>query len=290
MDMKINSLVAMLHTNQLPYKRLHAGDFIYELAPKQLGFNHKIAVPDSLRDLLGENISIVVTPTSDVNSFWHSLLYAIMPEKYTGYNWHYRKIMVEQVITALDERIGRAFKALSPLGLTLKPEHILFATKVPTPELLFYVSLILNINIVVYLTGMVNRTEYYYPTLSYDQTLPLILLHADDKRTYSVIAVNEQTVFSYDLFASKQVADQAPKQHPVLVKYIGVRCSPDAYAKINGLNREASYKYRKTLELMKLKIADLKELSSRLDIRLTGKLTKQDLTEKIVEFIWRSEN
>jgi hypothetical protein len=119
----------MLHTNQLPYKRIHAGDFIYELAPKPTGFNHKIAAPDSLRDLIGDNISIVVNSTSDVNSFWHSLLYAIMPEKYTEYNWHYRKIMVEQLITALDERLGRVFKGLSPLGLTLKQEQILFETK-----------------------------------------------------------------------------------------------------------------------------------------------------------------
>ena len=291
MDMKIKSLVTMLHTNQLPYKRLHAGEFIYELAPKQVGFNHKIAVPDSLRELLGENISIVVNSTSDVNSFWHSLLYSIMPEKYNDYNWHYRKIMVEQLITALDERMGRSFKSLSPMGLSLKPEHILFNTKTPTPELLFYVCLVLNINIVVYSTGMINRTEYHFPSLSYNQSLPLVIFHADDKRTYSVISVNEQSVFSADLFTSKQVAAGAPKQHPVLSKYIGTRCPPDCYAKINGLNKESAYKYNKTIELMKLKIAELRELASRLNIAgATGKLTKQDITAKIVDFIWISEN
>jgi hypothetical protein len=284
--MNTDALIAMLHTNQLPYKRLYAGDFIYELAPKNIGFNHKVAVPDALRLLLGEHVSIGIFTLSDKDSLWHGLLYAIMPEKYESYNWHYRKLMVEQLITAMDECIGRTFAKNRVLtGSTLKPDSGVFnfhATR-PSPELLFYICLVLNINIVIYYTGMFNRVEYHFPTARYDPSLPLIILHADDKPIISVISVNDQSVYDGHNFTSKQIAMGAPKEHKVLSAYAGPKCPPDIYAKISGLSDEAGLRREKSIELMKMKVANLKEYAVLMGINLDGRATKQMLVDKILD-------
>jgi hypothetical protein len=283
--MNTDALIAMLHTNQLPFKRLYAGDFIYELAPKNIGFNHKVTVPDDLRMLLGEHVSINIYTLSDNSSLWHSLLYAIMPEKYASFNWHYRKFMTEQLITALDERLGRTFAKSKVLtGSTLKPDADVFnyhASR-PSPELFFYVCLVLNVNIVIYYTGMVNRVEYHYPTARYDVSLPLIVLHADDKPIYSVVSINDQMVFDFNNFTNKQISNGAPKEHKVLSYYMGPRCPPDIYAEIMGLSPEESARREKSLELMKLKLADLKALACRVGVVIDGRATKQLLVDKLL--------
>jgi hypothetical protein len=284
--MNTDALIAMLHTNQLPYKRLYAGDFIYELAPKNIGFNHKVAVPDALRLLLGEHVSIGIFTLSDTDSLWHGLLYAIMPEKYESYNWHYRKLMVEQLITAMDECISRTFVKNRVLtGSTLKPDSINFRATRPSPELLFYICLVLNINIVIYYTGMFNRVEYHFPTARYDPSLPLIILHADDKPIISVIAVNDQSVYDGNNFTSKQIATGAPKEHKVLSTYAGPKCPSDIYAQIFGLSEEAGFRREKSIELMKMKVANLKEYAILMGIHTdgSGRCTKQMLVDKIID-------
>jgi len=279
------TLITMLRTNQLPYKRLNAGDFIYELAPKKIVFNHKISIPDTLRDLLGDNISINIITLSDEMSLLHCILSAIMPHKYETYNWHYRKIYVEHLITAMEERLGRIFaKAPVLAGTTLCQTDITFnKTSTSSPELVLYICIVLNINIVIYTTGMINRTEYYYPTAQYDPAIPLIILHMDDKRIYSVITVNDQSVLSADNFTAKQIAKGAPKQHPILCKYVGSKCPPAMYSALHGLSEEESFKLKKTTELMKLKITELKELAARFNIKIEGRATKQALADRLVE-------
>ena len=277
--MDTDSLIAILHTNQLPYKRIYAGDFIYELAPKKTGFNHKIPTPDMLRELIGENISINITSLSDTNSLWHSILYAVLTEKYTNYNWHYRKIMAEKFTTALDERLTVTFarhKNIILKGSNLKQENITF--KNSSPEAMFYMCLVLNINIVVFTGGMVDKMEYHFPTPVYDVELPLVLLYCDDRQMYSVIHVNEQTIHSLvnAPYVVSQIAKVAPKQHKVLKHYATNRCLPDVYAKINGLTAQEI----RELELMKLKITELKELAHNLGLSTKGR-TKQALVEQL---------
>ncbi len=288
--MNTEALISMLHTNQLPYKRIYAGDFIYELAPKNIGFNHKVAVPDAIRELLGEHVSIGITTLSDKDSLWHSLLYAIMPEKYEGYNWHYRKLMVGQLIEAMDDRKGRAFsKNRVLIGTTLKQDapNLSLTAVSPTPELLFYICLTLNINLAVYRTGMVNRTEYHFPTANYDPSLPLIILHADDKPIFSVISVNEQSIYPGDNFTARQIALMAPKEHYVLRHYAGPRCPPDIYAKITGLSDHEAARREKSIELTKQKLTDLKDYASKLGIKIigSGRITKQGLIDKILDHV-----
>ena len=289
LNLNMKSLILMLHTNQLPYKRLNAGDFIYELAPKKIGFNHKISIPDTLRDLLGDNISINIITLTDEMSLVHSLLSAIMPKKYEQHNWYYRKVLVEHFATAINERLGCVF-AKSPvlMGTTLKQTDIEFdrLNSAPSPELLLYICLVLNINLVIYVTGMINRTDYYYPTGKYDVSLPLILLHMDDKRIYSIITVNDQSVFSGDTYTAIQVSKGAPTKHPVLCKYVGAKCPIGLYASLNGLSAESTFKREKTVELLKLKISELKELAIRLSIRIEGRATKQVLAERLAELAW----
>lgn len=293
MDLSLNmqSLIQMLHTNQLPYQRHNAGDFIYELAPKKIGFNHKISIPDTLRDLLGDGVSINIITLTDELSLLHCLLSAIMSNKYEQYNWHYRKVLVEQFITAMEERLGRVFaKSPALVGTTLKQtdisfEHLKDASSL-NPELIVYICLVLNINIVVYITGMFDRTEYYYPTGKYDVKLPLIILHMDDKRMYSIITVNDQSVFSGDTYTAIQVSKGAPMKHPVLCKYAGPKCPIPLYAALNGLSSESTFKREKTVELLKLKISDLKELAIRLSVRIEGRATKQLIAERLADLAW----
>jgi len=280
-----DALISMLHTNQLHYKRLYAGDFIYELAPKSIGFNHKVGVPDQLRELLGEHVSINLTTLSDKNSLWHNLLYSIMPDKYESYNWYYRKTMVDQLITALDERIGRTLaksQVITETASTLKPDFDFHATE-PSYELLFYVCLVLNVNLVVYHTGMVIRVEYHFPSACYDQSLPLIIMHADDKPIFSLISINDQLVHSSDTFTSKQLSVNAPKKHKVLAHYAGTKCQSQMYTKINGLTEKDGFKREISMKLTKYKLAELKTLATRTGISIEGRVTKQAIIDKILE-------
>jgi hypothetical protein len=133
---------------------------------------------------------------------------------------------------------------------------------------------------------MVNMTEYYYPTAKYDVNLPLIILHMDDKQIYSIITVNDQSVFSGDSYTAIQVAKDAPLKHPVLSKYAGPKCPIGIYAALNGMSSESTFKREKIVELLKLKITELKELAIRLSVKTEGRSTKQVLAERLADLAW----
>jgi hypothetical protein len=195
--------------------------------------------------------------------------------------------MVDQLIAALDERIGRTLAKSSVItesASTLKSDFDFdFHATEPSYELLFYVCLVLNVNLVVYHTGMVTRVEYHFPSACYDQSLPLIIMHADDKPIFSLISINDQLVHSSDTFTSKQLSLSAPKKHKVLSHYAGTKCQSQLYTKINGLTEKDGFKREISMKLTKYKLAELKTLAKRTGISIEGRVTKQAIIDKILE-------
>jgi hypothetical protein len=284
--MDIESLISMLKTQQLPYKKINAGDFIYDLAPKKISVNHKIAIPDILRELLGDTTNINIIGVSNVDSLWHSLLYGLLTDKYNKLNWHYRKLLVEKFVQALDQR-SNSLIVNSPIlkYSNLKQDVINF--KEVNVELMFYISLVLNINIVVYNCGLVDRVQYHFPTAKYNPDLPLILLYCNDVPQYSIISVNDQLIFDYASYTSQQIAKNAPLEHKVLKYYLNKKCPSDLYAEIHGIDIVESNLIAKRASLLKFKTAELKELYMKLtrgSLSLpSGRLTKEVLVNMILE-------
>lgn len=274
------SFISLLTTQQLPYRRITASEYIYDLAPKKISFNHKVIIPDIIRETLNDNTNINITSLTDENSLWHSLLYGLLKEKYASLNWHYRKIMVEKFITALDERMGIVFANNKILKVTsFKKDDVNF--KIVNSNLMFYICIVLNINIVVYNCGIVNKIEYHFPTLTYDESLPLIILSCNDVPHYSIISINEEFIFDVNSYTSKQIAVRAPKEHKLLIKYVKNNCPDDMYAKIYNLSLiECNLKTKKSA-LLKLKLSELKELYARLLLNLNLNLKSPLLPLKL---------
>jgi hypothetical protein len=257
---------------QLPYKRLTASDYIHELAPKKIAFNYKVPVPDMLRETLGETCNINITSLTDVDSLWHSLLYGLLTEKYTALNWHHRKLLVEKFITALDERLNVTFANNKVLKFTsFKKDDVNF--KLVNLNLIFYITVVLNINIVVYNCGIVNKIEYHYPTGKYDPSLPLLILYSNDIPHYSIISVNDAFIFQDNSYTSKQIASRAPTEHKLLKHYLKKSCPDELYSQIHNVSLDECTLKTKKIELLKLKLSELKELHARVMLKLNLNLT-----------------
>ena len=284
--MQLDNLISSLKTQQLPYKKLSAGDYIYDLAPKKIAVNFKIAPPDSLKDILGDNININIFSISSEDSFWHSLIYALLPDRYNKLNWHYRKLLVERFITALDMRCSTTIANSTLLKNTnLKSDDI--SVKEINCQLIFYICLILNINIIVYTCGIVHKTDYHYPTAKYDSELPTILFYCNEVPHYSLITINDDFIFSYDSFVSQQISKKAPLSNTFLKNYISKKCSAELYADVYNIDLEKSKEIIKKSQLSKFKLSELKSLYLKLNADVPesetkGRLTKQILIDKIL--------
>lgn len=291
MSLSVEDLIDLLKVNNLqrPYQKINAKQYINNLAPKPVSITQKIQIPDYFREILSSGFSIHIYAPSDYkDSFWHCLLYILVNDKYQNSSFNDKLNFIHTFKEDLRYKAIVKYndKSVIKRNTTIDPNLFEFDARDLSDEVLFTVCDICNINILV----LDENLKYYYATYKYQADIPLIILNCDHRKCYSVVMINDSTKFNSDNIVNqtmiKYVSDNG---NPFLKSIIKPSKNPtkddDEFIRLVSGQCKVEYIQQKSrAKLMKLKIADLKQLAEEHDVLklIEGRVTKAKIIEHLV--------
>lgn len=293
MSLSIQEIIKNLGLVQLNYHKLNAEDFMDNSAPKPENISMKVQVPQYFRDIFTGLSIHIHAPSAAFNSLWHCLLYILCKERYSLASWEQKKIYVDKLIEELDEKINVRYSTNSTIirNTSYEPLDLKFRAVFITDAVLFAVSQCLHINILV--LGPSNWC-FHYGDPVINMELPIIILNKDYQQCYSVVCINDQTLFDNLHIVNKTLRNKVPERNFYLEKILREGKTKDCnktqtdrefIRQVKGQTvNEAQLDF--TLKhLNRLKLSELKELvrTEGKDLSsISGRMTKAKIIELIL--------
>jgi len=291
MSISIEQLTSVIDTEQLTHQKLDAKDFMNSGSSRPENLSLKVQVPQYFRDIFAGFSIQIHAPSSVFNSLWHCILYVTTHDRYVMASWEQKKKYVEKLVEEIDEKINVRFNKGSTVmrNTTYAPLDLKFRAKFITDAVLFGVTSCLNINVLVLNSGTWN---FYYGDPVINMKLPLVILNKDHQQCYSVVSINEQSIFDVEHIVNQTLQARVPERNMYLASILkerSIKNRNDADTEfvrlVKGQSKDQAQYDNTIKQLTKLKLVELKEMvkSEGKNISsLTGRITKAKIIELLV--------
>lgn len=290
--MTIDKIVELLGDTQLKYRRLHFEDYTRELAPRPATVSNRIQLPSFFKSLFNDGANLTIQSVSGKKfSFWHALLHCIYPN-YIDLTWYDRKRLVDQFIDELNHDVLSYFQRDEIIKETnMNGADIRFHDQVQSDQLLYYISSKFQLNIILCDS---TRLYFYFPGVTYDKTMPTVMMYRDDSPTYHVVMVDDRLITTeHDQLVMAMMYQTVPEVNRVLKEHT-TKQKMDAYAKVNKLTPVESFKLEAHPKLNALRLVELQVLAEKYGVSIEKegktkmiKKLKKELMQDITEHLSR---
>lgn len=144
-------------------------------------------------------------------SFYTSLLYLLSQNYQLSLTYDQKLTLIDELQRLLISRLDldlRINKSILELGLRVNQLiDEIKNDKYQSPNVIFYVSLVFDLNIIV--IAVEDQVKFYYSDPNYDKCKPTVLIHRDDQGTYHPMTYQSQSLINYHEHpVVKQLVDQ----------------------------------------------------------------------------------